>query len=134
MRSSCWLVLLLAAIAPAQKAPAPRASPWLTDYETARSRALDEQKSLLMIFVGPTDEGDNGRLEQQLVTDAEFAKTAGERYLLARFDYPKDASKIPEPLRQQQAELAVAAAQAKAAAEARERARAAKKKGGRGTP
>ncbi|HEX5052511.1 MAG TPA: hypothetical protein VFZ65_12110 [Planctomycetota bacterium] len=90
---------------PAKPAPAAPTSPWVTDYELAWSRARNEKRDLLMVFMAPAADGSDQKLEQEILARPEFATEAGKLFVLARFDYPRDESKVPEVQRRQNAQL-----------------------------
>jgi len=105
-----WLAVLLLPPALAQARPAPAAPaadtwPWYQDFENARSLARDRKLDLLMVFMGPAADGSDAKLEQEVLTKPEFVGAATKVFMLARFDYPKDSSQIPEVLRKQNAWL-----------------------------
>ncbi|MBM4061380.1 MAG: hypothetical protein FJ265_09855 [Planctomycetes bacterium] len=102
------LLLPLTVLAQAPAAAAakpPTASPFVQDFETARSHARNRQLTLLMVFQGPAADGSDVRLEQEVLARPEFATAAAKTCVLARFDYPQDASQVPEVLKRQNAWL-----------------------------
>jgi hypothetical protein len=104
MHRPAWLTVLLLPTAAALGQAAP-VSFWVQDYELARSQARDRKVDLLMLFMGPVDEGANAKLEAEVLSKPEFRAGAGKLFVLARFDYPKDPAKVPEVLRKQNAWL-----------------------------
>lgn len=106
--TAAFVLMLLPAVALAQgaaKPPAAKPSVWVQDYELARSQSRARQVPLLLLFMGPATDGAEARFEQQVLGKPEFVKEAAKQFVLARFDYPKDPSAVPEVWRQQNASL-----------------------------
>ncbi|MCA8949976.1 MAG: hypothetical protein KDE27_10770, partial [Planctomycetes bacterium] len=102
MKLARSLAALLAFPALAQEAPE---SPWLTDHELARSRARNERRDLLMVFLGPAAAGGNAAIERDVLGSKDFTNDALQRFVLARFDYPEPASKLPDALQRENERL-----------------------------
>lgn len=80
-------------------------SPWMTDFELARSRARNEKHDLIAVFFGPAADGSEGKLEAGILKSPDFVAATAAAFLLARFDMPKDQSKLTDVAKRQNAQL-----------------------------
>jgi protein disulfide-isomerase len=80
------IVLLLAGAALALGAEAP----WLTDLEAAKTRAREENKPILMSFVGSDWCGWCIKFEKEIFSNDAFVTFAKEHLVLLKVDFPRD--------------------------------------------
>ncbi|MFO1078867.1 MAG: hypothetical protein U1E73_14185 [Planctomycetota bacterium] len=105
IRSAAFALLVAGTPAVAQVKPEKAPSPWMNDFSLARSRARNEQRDLVMVLFGPAPDGSEARLEADILKSPEFVAEAGKTMLLARFDFPRDQSKLSDVDKQQAAML-----------------------------
>lgn len=81
------LALLLAAPIFAQQAHESDLN-WLTDFETAKAKASEEDKTILMSFSGSDWCANCMRLDKTLFQSEDFASYAAENLVLLQLDFP----------------------------------------------
>ena len=62
---------------------------WLTDFNEAKAKALEEQKPILIDFTGSDWCGWCVKLEEEVFSQTDFIKFASESLVLVEIDFPK---------------------------------------------
>ncbi|MFN0058602.1 MAG: thioredoxin family protein [Planctomycetota bacterium] len=74
--------------------------PWVHKFEEAQAKAKKEKKDLFINFTGSDWCGWCKRLDAEVFTQGDFAKTAGKDFIFVFIDFPKAAdlkAKVPDP-------------------------------------
>jgi len=100
MKSIGLLLLLLNFQAMAQES-------WLTNFEEAKKRAVEEDKHILMVFAGSDWCAPCIKLEKQVLDTDEFIQNTKEQYVLIKVDFPRrKKNRLSPELQQQNNDLA----------------------------
>ena len=67
---------------------------WTHDFEAAKKQAADENKDLLIDFIGSDWCGWCIKLNEEVFSHDEFKTGVKDKYVLVELDYPKDTSKL----------------------------------------
>ncbi len=78
---------------------------WMSDFEAAKKKAADENKSLLVDFTGSDWCGWCIRLRKEVFEHDTFADGVADKFVLVELDYPRDKSNLSEELIAQNNEL-----------------------------
>lgn len=78
---------------------------WMTNFEAAKKKAADENKSLLIDFTGSDWCGWCIKLNEEVFQHEAFDKGVADTFVLVELDYPQDRSKLTEETIKQNAEL-----------------------------
>ncbi|TPG71779.1 thioredoxin family protein [Hymenobacter nivis] len=97
--------LLTAAGARAQTLPAPA---WNTDLAAALAQAKASQRPVLAVFSGSDWCKPCIMLKQEVFDQPEFAQYAQDKFVLARFDFPRNRKNQLPPAQTKQSEQAAA--------------------------
>lgn len=79
---------------------------WMTDFEAAKTKAVAENKPLLLDFTGSDWCGWCIKLDKEVFSQEEFKAYANESLVLVELDFPRDASKLPAGVAEQNEALA----------------------------
>lgn len=79
---------------------------WLTDFEAAKAQAKAENKPLLLDFTGSDWCGWCIKLNKEVFSKDAFKEYASAELVLVELDFPRDASKLPEGVAEQNEALA----------------------------
>jgi protein disulfide-isomerase len=90
--------------APETPAPAAEAA-WTTDYAAAVAQAKAQKRSVFLFFTGSDWCGWCHKLDQEILSTAEFAKYADENLILVKLDFPQHTP-LPAELIAQNRQLA----------------------------
>lgn len=74
---------------------------WLTDYEAARKQAAQEGKDLLLEFTGSDWCPPCMQLKQEVFDVEVFQEWVADKFVLVRFDFPRDDSALSEEQKKQ---------------------------------
>lgn len=89
-------------------APLPAAD-WMTDFDAAQKKAVEEKKDLLINFTGSDWCGWCIRLKEEVFSQGAFKKMAPSEFVLVELDFPRkpeNVEKQPEAVREQNEALA----------------------------
>ncbi len=91
---------------PAVAAPQQQAGQiqWYTNYQEAVAKAKAEKKSLVLFFTGSDWCGWCKKMENEILSTGEFAKTAGNNFIFVMLDFPMNKT-LPQNITDQNAEL-----------------------------
>ena len=78
---------------------------WTMNFEAAKAKAVAQKKHLLINFSGSDWCGWCIRLEAEVFGKEDFRRAAGKQFVLVNLDYPQDALKVSQEVRQQNARL-----------------------------
>lgn len=67
---------------------------WLTNFETAKTKAATDKKNLLLYFTGSDWCGYCIQLDKEVFQKAEFPEAVKDKLVLVKIDFPEDESKI----------------------------------------
>jgi tetratricopeptide (TPR) repeat protein len=73
---------------------------WVTDAKTAIARAAAEKKDLLLLYTGSDWCPPCKKLEEEVLSQADFLKSAAEKFVMVMFDFPQEKV-IPKELQDQ---------------------------------
>ncbi|MGJ8653707.1 MAG: thioredoxin family protein [Opitutaceae bacterium] len=79
---------------------------WMTDFEAAKVKAKAEGKPLLLDFTGSDWCGWCIKLNKEVFSKDAFKEYASAELVLVELDFPRDASKLPEGVAEQNEALA----------------------------
>lgn len=79
---------------------------WMTDFEAAKVKAVAEKKPMLLDFTGSDWCGWCIKLDKEVFSQAEFKAYAKQSLVLVELDFPRDSSKLPEGVAEQNEALA----------------------------
>lgn len=69
---------------------------WLTDFEAAQAKAVEEQKPLLLDFTGSDWCGWCIRLKEEVFSKQAFKDYAADSLVLVELDFPRGKKQTPE--------------------------------------
>lgn len=78
---------------------------WLNNFETAKERATAQGKDILVDFSGSDWCGWCIKLNKEVFDTPAFKTAAPQRFILMEADFPRDESKVPPDIAQQNAAL-----------------------------
>jgi len=78
---------------------------WTTDYQAALAKAQTEKRNVFLFFTGSDWCGWCMRLDQEILSTAEFKSYASEKLVLVKLDFPRKTA-LPDELRTQNQSLA----------------------------
>jgi thioredoxin-related protein len=78
---------------------------WMTDFEMAKKKAVNEGKDLLINFTGSDWCGWCIRLDEEVFSQQVFVSEAPTRFVLVKIDFPRKTS-LPSKLKKQNDRLA----------------------------
>jgi len=79
---------------------------WTMDFAAAKAKARAEKKDLLINFSGSDWCGWCIKLDSEVFSKQAFLDEAKKHFVLVVLDFPRDTSKLPQQIRQQNARLA----------------------------
>jgi len=81
--------------------PAPQNPDWLQDFATAKQQATEEKKDILLLFEGSDWHVGCQGMERAVFAVAEFQAKAGQRFVLVKVDFPREAparARVKDPV------------------------------------
>ncbi|MCB1228616.1 MAG: thioredoxin family protein [Verrucomicrobiae bacterium] len=82
---------------PPPELPEPPHKAWHVDYQAARKEAIDQGKHLLLLFTGSDWIPLCRIFDRDILNQPDFVDAATEKYVLVRFDFPKE-QRLPAPV------------------------------------
>lgn len=79
---------------------------WMTDFEAAKAKAAAENKPLLLDFTGSDWCGWCIKLDKEVFSQDAFKAYAKDSLVLVEIDFPRDSSKLPKGVAEQNEALA----------------------------
>lgn len=80
---------------------------WVTNFEDAKKDALQQNKSIVLVFQGSDWCGPCIKLDKEVWSTQEFRRLSEDHFIMLKADFPrKKANKLPEFLALQNAQLA----------------------------
>ncbi len=84
-------------LAPAPEVTQPAHAAWHVDYQAARKKAIEQGKHLLLLFTGSDWIPLCRIFDRDILNQPDFIEAATEKFVLVRFDFPKE-KRLPPPV------------------------------------